>query len=92
MISDYMIHEVQRLHESKFGEADPVLSVAIGRKVAEEGIELAQAVVEDEPLAIRHEIGDVLFAIIAACRRWDTDPEIALTDAIKRNRERWQVH
>lgn len=96
MISGGMIHEVQRLHESRWGPIDAPLRIEIGRKMLEEAGELAMAIASPgrPPLLswndIDHEIGDVLFVALAACRINGTNPERALADAIKRNQMRWE--
>lgn len=89
MISDGLINEVQRIHAVWWGDITPELAAAIGRKVAEEGLELGFACLVGDGVDIHHEIGDVLFAVLAACRIVPTDPESALKSALERNRSRW---
>lgn len=91
---DEWVRPVQRIHAKEWGPIRPPLTVAIGRKVGEEGLELAMELGRGELAErqlVEHEIGDVLFVVLAACRVFDTDPAAALAAAAERNRERWRV-
>jgi tetrapyrrole methylase family protein/MazG family protein/ATP diphosphatase len=50
-------------------------------KVREEVEEIAEAVAAGDATAARHEIGDLLFAVVNLARKLDVDAETALRDA-----------
>lgn len=89
---EHLAFRAKALHWERWGAMDAPLAEAIVRKVCEEATELAIAVASHaHPDDIDHEIGDVLFATIAACRIIEVDPTAALKRAIDRNLERWAV-
>lgn len=59
-------------------------------KVAEEAEETRQALASGDRERVRHEVGDLLFALVNLARKADTDPEDALGQANRRFSERFR--
>ncbi|RMH02634.1 MAG: nucleoside triphosphate pyrophosphohydrolase [Planctomycetota bacterium] len=53
-------------------------------KVEEEWAEFQEAVARDDREAARHELGDLLFAVVNLARKIDVEPELALRGTIER--------
>ncbi len=62
---------------------------AVRAKVREETQELEQAIAEEDQNAIRHELGDLLFALANWGRKLGFDPEVALGQANARFEKRF---
>ncbi len=60
-------------------------------KIAEEYAELLEACEQDEPEAIFHELGDVMFTLVNLARWYKLDPEDALRQTNARFRRRFQA-
>jgi len=60
-------------------------------KLREELGEVEEAVAADDPAAIRHEIGDLLFAVVNLARWKNIQPDIALREANRRFRDRFHL-
>lgn len=60
-------------------------------KLREELGEVEEAVAEDDPAAIGHEIGDLLFAVVNLARWKNIQPDIALREANRRFRDRFHL-
>ena len=58
-------------------------------KVDEERLELEEALQNGDPLAIEHELGDLLFAVTSVARHAGVNPELALSGALRRFRARF---
>ena len=78
----------QSQHAAEYGfDWDSKLSVML--KVLEETQELQVAVNEEDLEGIRHEMGDVLLALVSLARHSDISMEQAFYDAIQRFQGRW---
>ncbi len=55
-----------------------------GEKVEEEWAELQEALASDDERAARHELGDLLFAVVNLARKAKIEPELALRGTIER--------
>jgi MazG family protein len=62
----------------------------VWEKVREELVELEQASAGDDPAAVEHEVGDLLFAVVNLARRLDIRPDDALRKANRRFRRRFR--
>jgi MazG family protein len=60
-------------------------------KVREELVELEEAAEKNDPAAIGHELGDLLFAIVNLARWQGVQPDMALRQANKRFRDRFHL-
>ena len=57
-------------------------------KVAEETVEVRDAMVSGDPESVTTEMGDLLFAVVNVARHLDVDPESALRGAVQKFRRR----
>lgn len=60
-------------------------------KVREELLEVEEEIADADEARIRHEIGDLLFAVVNLARHLNTDPEVALKQANQRFSERYTL-
>ncbi|MCP4574316.1 MAG: nucleoside triphosphate pyrophosphohydrolase [bacterium] len=60
-------------------------------KIREEEGELHEAVTENDPAAVEHEMGDLLFALVNLSRRLGVQPDLALRKANTRFRARFHL-
>ena len=60
-------------------------------KVREEMAEVEEAATSGDAGAVRHEIGDLLFAVVNLARRLQVQPDIALREANRRFRDRFHL-
>lgn len=58
-------------------------------KIDEELAEVKQAIAEEDDVAIREELGDLLFAVVNACRHQKVEPEGALRSTNKKFEQRF---
>ena len=79
---------VGTLHGKRW-DGTPELGRLLRLKLAEEAIELFSAMQYEQRDEEAHEIGDVLFVVLACARYLGHDAQAELTKAIARNRERW---
>jgi len=60
-------------------------------KLHEELDELKEAAIADDPAAVEHELGDLLFSVVNLARRFKIQPDMALRTANRRFRDRFHL-
>ncbi len=80
--------EVGDLHGRRW-DGTPDLGRLLRLKLAEESIELFCAMQSENAAEEAHELGDVMFVVLACARYLGHDAETELERAIDRNREKW---
>ena len=60
-------------------------------KLHEEIGELQEAAATDDQAHIRHEVGDLIFAVVNLARKLDVEPDMALRQANRRFRDRFHL-